>query len=213
MTDVKPVPMGTIGLLHEEGKRVVLLLPRKNPSIAGFMERLDACRLGSVLLHRWNIPQVICRPIAFQGEPQRAPPKDRARDPQELRPAPCGPRGARLALRRPGGGTPGSVFSQSSGPVGPEGPVGGGVRHEPAPAPPAPQGRWVLRGGKVHSCPIHRREAKTPPCVNREGEPHDPTHSHRTQARSAPTCGAAKATCRHNGPPLAVNPTGASDVW
>jgi HD-like signal output (HDOD) protein len=76
LTDVKPVLMGTIGLLHDIGKSVVLLLRRKNPGIEGFMDRLDPCRLGSLLLQRWNIPEIICDTVACQRYPESSPPDE-----------------------------------------------------------------------------------------------------------------------------------------
>ncbi len=61
--------LSTIGLLHDIGKTVALLLRKQNPKWSIFIEMLDAPKLGAMLLKQWNIPNRICQTIEYQAYP------------------------------------------------------------------------------------------------------------------------------------------------
>ena len=61
--------LGTIGLLHDIGETVVLLLQKQNPKWSLFIEMLDPSRLGAMLLRQWNIPKQIWQTIEYQAYP------------------------------------------------------------------------------------------------------------------------------------------------
>ena len=59
--------LSTIGLLHDIGKSTVLLIEKENPKLAFFIQLLDPCKIGSMLLEKWNLPEVICETIEYQS--------------------------------------------------------------------------------------------------------------------------------------------------
>jgi HD-like signal output (HDOD) protein len=61
--------LSTISLLHDLGKSTVYLIEKENPKLAFFVQLLDPCRIGSMLLEKWNIPKVVCETIEFQSFP------------------------------------------------------------------------------------------------------------------------------------------------
>jgi len=61
--------LSTIGLLHDIGETVVLLLRKQNPKWSLFIEMLDPSKLGAMLLRQWNIPKQICQTIEYQAYP------------------------------------------------------------------------------------------------------------------------------------------------
>lgn len=67
--------MNTIGLLHDIGKSVLLLLISQNPKLAFFISMLDSDRIGALLLQNWDIPDAIYRPLEFQKHPELLPPE------------------------------------------------------------------------------------------------------------------------------------------
>ena len=60
----------TIGLLHDLGKGVQVVMKNGNPSNADFVDTLDSARLGSSLLRMWGIPERICKIVEFQQHPE-----------------------------------------------------------------------------------------------------------------------------------------------
>ncbi|MFQ5432875.1 MAG: HDOD domain-containing protein [Nitrospinota bacterium] len=60
---------GTIGLLHDIGKSVVLILKKQNPSLKNLLDLLDYAKLGSVLLESWELPALVCKVIDAQDIP------------------------------------------------------------------------------------------------------------------------------------------------
>ncbi|GLI35696.1 HDOD domain-containing protein [Desulforhabdus amnigena] len=64
----------TIALLHDIGKSVTLLLKKQNPKMAFFVDMLDTCKIGAILLRAWNLPENICQSIEYQRFPEFAPP-------------------------------------------------------------------------------------------------------------------------------------------
>lgn len=74
---------GTIGLLHDIGKSVTLLMKRQNPQLAPFINLLHPARLGEHLLQTWELPPLICRAIGMQEQARYLPPE---KLPDDLRP-------------------------------------------------------------------------------------------------------------------------------
>ncbi len=68
--------LGTIGLLHDIGKSTVMLIKNENPKLAFFIQLLDPCKIGAMLLGRWNLPDVICETIEFQSFAVFSPPSE-----------------------------------------------------------------------------------------------------------------------------------------
>ncbi len=68
--------LNTIGLLHDLGETVLLLLRRQNPKWSLFIEMLDPSKLGALLLEQWNIPKQICQTIEYQAWPAFCPPAE-----------------------------------------------------------------------------------------------------------------------------------------
>lgn len=69
-----PAILGTIGLLHDIGKSVILLLKREHANLAFLINLLDADLIGNMLLREWEIPQDIHGCMQYQSLPYRAPP-------------------------------------------------------------------------------------------------------------------------------------------
>lgn len=57
---------GTIGLLHDIGKSVLLLLERQSPKLSFFIGLLDSNKIGSMLLKEWGLPAEICQTLEYQ---------------------------------------------------------------------------------------------------------------------------------------------------
>ncbi len=74
---------GTIGLLHDIGKSVTLLMKRQNPQLAPFIGLLHPALLGEHLLSTWELPPAICRPIGMQEHARYLPPE---KLPDDMRP-------------------------------------------------------------------------------------------------------------------------------
>ena len=66
----RPVSDSTIGLLHDIGKSVALLLKNQNPKVTLLIDLLDHPKLGSLLLKKWNIPETVYQPLAYQDYPK-----------------------------------------------------------------------------------------------------------------------------------------------
>ncbi len=67
--------VSTIGLLHDIGKSVILLLRQRNPKMTFLIDMLDHTKIGSLLLKEWNIPGVVCNSLEYQCYPELAPPE------------------------------------------------------------------------------------------------------------------------------------------
>ncbi len=65
----KPVSDSTIGLLHDIGQSVILLLRNQNPKVAFLVDLMDQSKLGSLLLEKWNIPDFVFRTLEYQEYP------------------------------------------------------------------------------------------------------------------------------------------------
>ena len=64
----KPLVNTTIGILHDVGKIVTLLLKRKYPNIKEIIHMIDDSKIGSCLLRTWGFPENIIRIIEHQYE-------------------------------------------------------------------------------------------------------------------------------------------------
>ncbi len=69
-----PSEMATVGLLHDLGRSIILLLKKQNPSLGILIDSLDHARLGALLLKEWRMPEMLTRSIAFQSCPEFLPP-------------------------------------------------------------------------------------------------------------------------------------------
>ena len=72
----KPVILGTIGLLHDIGNSVILLLKRKHQKLSTLIDMLNYACIGSLLLKKWNIPNTVFKSIEYQGFPEFFPPTE-----------------------------------------------------------------------------------------------------------------------------------------
>jgi HD-like signal output (HDOD) protein len=66
--------LGTLALLHDVGKSVILLLRKQNPKWAFFIDMLDSARTGALLLKEWGIPPMIHESIDTQVLAEVIPP-------------------------------------------------------------------------------------------------------------------------------------------
>ncbi len=71
----KGVLISTIGLLHDIGKSVILLLKQRNPKMILLADMLDHSKVGSLLLKEWNIPDAVCKSLEYQSYPELLPPE------------------------------------------------------------------------------------------------------------------------------------------
>ena len=62
--------IATIGLLHDLGKGVQVVMKSAHPEKADLIESLDSAKLGSALLRSWGLPERICRNVEFQQHPE-----------------------------------------------------------------------------------------------------------------------------------------------
>jgi len=70
----KAVAVSTIGLLHDIGQSVVLLLKKQYPKMELLVDMLDPSTLGALLLKEWNIPDTVCKTLEYQSYPEWLPP-------------------------------------------------------------------------------------------------------------------------------------------
>jgi HD-like signal output (HDOD) protein len=68
--------MSTIGLLHDIGKSVILLIRKRHPKMALLIDMLDHAKVGSMLLKEWNIPDEVCQGLEYQSYPELLPPEN-----------------------------------------------------------------------------------------------------------------------------------------
>jgi HD-like signal output (HDOD) protein len=72
----KPATLATVGLLHDIGMSVVLLLKEQFPNLALFFEMLDPGKLGAMLLEKWQMPADFCQTVMYQRHPEFLPPDE-----------------------------------------------------------------------------------------------------------------------------------------
>jgi HD-like signal output (HDOD) protein/CRP-like cAMP-binding protein len=68
----KPLVNTTIGILHDVGKIVTLLLKRKYPNIKEIIHMIDDSKIGACLLRHWGFPENIIKIIEYQYGPEFA---------------------------------------------------------------------------------------------------------------------------------------------
>jgi HD-like signal output (HDOD) protein len=77
------VPLaGTMGLLHDIGRSVVLLVGESRPEMGEMAGLLDHYKVGGQLLMRWNLPEKIIEVVRLQSSAFYVPPSEL---PQEFR--------------------------------------------------------------------------------------------------------------------------------
>ncbi len=79
----KTAMLGTIGLLHDIGKSVILLLKKQHPKMSLLIDAMDDASIGALLLKRWGLPDVICQSLRYQYYPDFLPPSDIPEEYQE----------------------------------------------------------------------------------------------------------------------------------
>jgi len=72
----KPLLHATLGILHDIGKIVLLLLKRQYPNIQAIIEMLDDAKIGACLLRPWGFPEPMAALIEHQYDPEFTPPED-----------------------------------------------------------------------------------------------------------------------------------------
>lgn len=72
----RPLTMNTLGLLHDIGKSIVLLLKKDYHNLSVLLDMLDDAKIGSLLLKEWNLPDAICMSMEYQRFPEFAPPEE-----------------------------------------------------------------------------------------------------------------------------------------
>jgi len=72
----------TVGLLHDVGKTIVLLLKQQHPEVASSFALLDSSAVGASVLASWKLPEGIVRVVEQQSRAAYTPP---ANIPQEYR--------------------------------------------------------------------------------------------------------------------------------
>jgi HD-like signal output (HDOD) protein len=65
----KPLVNTTVGILHDVGKIVILLLKRKYPNIKELIHMIDDSKVGACLLRNWGFPENIIKIIECQYDP------------------------------------------------------------------------------------------------------------------------------------------------
>jgi HD-like signal output (HDOD) protein len=69
-----PVMLSTLGILHDIGKSVVLLLSRQHPKQEFFMSLLDPDMVGMLLLKEWKLADYISDAVQYQSHTALLPP-------------------------------------------------------------------------------------------------------------------------------------------
>jgi HD-like signal output (HDOD) protein len=72
----KPIQLATIGLMHNLGQIVILLLKKQNPKLLMYIDSLDQAQIGGLLLKSWNLPDVVWKSIEFQFFPEFSSPNN-----------------------------------------------------------------------------------------------------------------------------------------
>ena len=70
----RPSEIATIGLLHDLGRGVILLLKKQNPSLGILIDSLDHAKLGALLLKEWGMPDILSRSLEYQSYSEFLPP-------------------------------------------------------------------------------------------------------------------------------------------
>jgi HD-like signal output (HDOD) protein len=68
--------VGTLGLLHDIGRSVIMLLKQNHPESSLLFDTFDHHLMGGLLLKSWNLPEEICESIRYQSYFKFASPQD-----------------------------------------------------------------------------------------------------------------------------------------
>jgi HD-like signal output (HDOD) protein len=74
ITEQQSQTASTIGLLHDLGKGVRVVMKSAHPAKADFVDTLEPAKLGAALLRTWGIPERMCKIVEFQQHPEFMPP-------------------------------------------------------------------------------------------------------------------------------------------
>lgn len=66
--------VSTVGLLHDLGRGIILLLKKQNPALGILLDSLNHAKLGALLLKEWGMPDLLTRCVEFQSYPENLPP-------------------------------------------------------------------------------------------------------------------------------------------
>ena len=69
-----PAMLSTLGILHDIGKSVTLLLRSQQPEMNFLIGQLDANIIGPMLLKEWQLPPEITTPLKYQAYSELVPP-------------------------------------------------------------------------------------------------------------------------------------------
>ena len=72
----KPLVNATVGILHDVGKIVTLLLRRRYSNIKELIHMIDDAKVGACLLRNWGFPENIIKIIECQYDPEFAHPEN-----------------------------------------------------------------------------------------------------------------------------------------
>src|SRR5207245_11592222 len=72
----KPLVNATVGILHDVGKIVTLLLKRKYPNIKELIHMIDDSKVGACLLRNWGFLDNVVKIIECQYDPAFAHPEN-----------------------------------------------------------------------------------------------------------------------------------------
>lgn len=65
----------TIGLLHDIGKGVQVVMKSAHPDKSDFIDTFSSAHLGAELLRVWGLPERICKIVEFQQQPEYSAPE------------------------------------------------------------------------------------------------------------------------------------------
>lgn len=69
-----PAMLSTLGILHDIGKSVILLLRNQHPEKDFLISQMDPNLIGPMLLKEWQLPPEITAPLEYQAYLELAPP-------------------------------------------------------------------------------------------------------------------------------------------
>ena len=72
--DVPTQAIMTLGLLHDVGKSVQVVMKRARWAGEEYIDTFDAAKLGGNLLRKWELPERICQMVEMQEDPEYTPP-------------------------------------------------------------------------------------------------------------------------------------------
>jgi HD-like signal output (HDOD) protein len=72
----RPERHSTIGLLHDVGKSIILLLGQAYPNLTAIADTVGHSKIGSLLLGGWKLPEVVCLTVEYQHYPGFSPPEE-----------------------------------------------------------------------------------------------------------------------------------------